>query len=69
MFCFVKDLIFKLNRKVEKGERNNKITRKSKSKAILLPIYITRDAKDDDNGSLFDSRSSLELLCDKAAVL
>ena len=32
-FCLVKDLIFKLNCKVEKGERNDKMTRKSKSKA------------------------------------
>ena len=29
------DLIFKLNRKVEKGERNDKMTRKSKSKAFF----------------------------------
>ena len=35
IFCLVKDLIFKLNRKVEKGERNDEMTRKSKSKAIF----------------------------------
>ena len=35
-FFFIKDLIFKLNRKVEKGERNDKMTRESKSKAILI---------------------------------
>ena len=35
MFCLAKDLIFKLIRKVEKGERNNKMPRESKSKAIL----------------------------------
>ena len=32
---YVKDLIFKLYHKVRKGERNNKMTRKSKSKAHL----------------------------------
>ena len=31
----VKDLIFKLNRKVEKPERNEKMTRESKSKAFF----------------------------------
>ena len=31
----VEDLIFKLKRKVEKGKRNDKMTRKSKSKAFL----------------------------------
>ena len=35
-FFFIKDLIFKLNRKVEKGERNDEMTRESKSKAILI---------------------------------
>ena len=35
-FFFIKDLIFKLNRKVEKGERNDKMTRESISKAILI---------------------------------
>ena len=35
IFCSVKDLIFKLNRKVEKGERNDKMTCKSKSKAKI----------------------------------
>ena len=34
IFCLVKDLLFKLNRKVEKGERNDKMTRRSKSKAF-----------------------------------
>ena len=34
-FCFEKDLIFKLKRKVEKGERNDEMTRQSKSKAFL----------------------------------
>ena len=33
MSCLVIDLIFKLNRKVEKGERNDKMARTSKSKA------------------------------------
>ena len=33
LFCLVKDLFFKLNRQVGKGERNDKMTRKSKSKA------------------------------------
>ena len=32
--CLAKDLIFKLNRKVEKGERNDKMTLKSKSKVF-----------------------------------
>ena len=35
IFCLVKGLIFQLNRKVKKGERNDKIPRESKSKAIL----------------------------------
>ena len=35
MFCYIKDLIFELKRKVEKGERNDKMTRKTKSKAFL----------------------------------
>ena len=34
IFYFVKDLNFKLNRKVIKGERNDKMTHKSKSKAF-----------------------------------
>ena len=34
----MKDLIFKLNRKVEKGERNDKMTRRTKSKAFLVRI-------------------------------
>ena len=34
-FCLVKDLIFKLNRKVGKGKLNEKMTRSSKSKAYL----------------------------------
>ena len=34
MFCYIKDLIFELKRKVEKGERNDKMTRKSKCKAL-----------------------------------
>ena len=33
MFYLVKYLIFKLNRKVEKPERNDEMTRGSKSKA------------------------------------
>ena len=33
IFCLVKDLIFKLNRKVDKGERNDKMAHTSKSKA------------------------------------
>ena len=33
-------MIFKLNRKVEKGERNDKVTRKSKSKAFLKSISL-----------------------------
>ena len=39
MFCFEKDLIFKLNRKVEKGDRNDEMARRSNSKA-LLSIHI-----------------------------
>ena len=39
IFCLAKDLIFKLNRKVEKGERNDKMTRESKSKAFLLKPF------------------------------
>ena len=35
VFGSVKDLIFQLNRQVEKGERNDKMTRESKSKAFL----------------------------------
>ena len=35
IFCFVKHLIFKLIHKFEKGERNYKVTRKTKSKAFL----------------------------------
>ena len=35
IFCLAKALIFKLNRKVEKRERNDKVTRESKSKAFL----------------------------------
>ena len=34
-FVLVKDLIFKLNRKVERGERNDKMACKSKFKAFL----------------------------------
>ena len=34
-FFFAKDLIFKLKRKVEKGERNDKMTHISNSKALL----------------------------------
>ena len=40
---FVKDLIFKLNRKVEKGERNDEMTRTSKPKAflkMLLDLFL-----------------------------
>ena len=32
----VKNIIFKLKRQVEKGERNDKMTRKTKSKAFTL---------------------------------
>ena len=38
-FFYVKDLIFKLNRKVEKGERHDKMTRRSKSKALLSKSF------------------------------
>ena len=34
------DLIFKVNRKVRKGERNDKMTRESKSKACLLQFCL-----------------------------
>ena len=40
---FVKDQIFKLKRKVEKGERNDKMTRKSKSKAYFFDKKWTFD--------------------------
>ena len=43
-FCYVKDLIFKLKRKVEKGERNDEMTRRSKFKACTV-IRIFRVAK------------------------
>ena len=36
IFCLVEDFIFKLKRKVGKGERNDKMTRKSKSKAHYI---------------------------------
>ena len=42
IFCFVKDLIFKLDRKVEKGERNDEMTRKSKSKAFSFTISMLK---------------------------
>ena len=38
LFCLVKDLFFKLNRKVEKGQQNDEMTCKSKSKADYLPL-------------------------------
>ena len=37
-FCFVKELIFKLNRKVEKGERKDEMTHNSKFKAFFFSI-------------------------------
>ena len=39
-FVKVKDLIFKPNRKVEKGERNDKMTCLSKSKAYLRLFHV-----------------------------
>ena len=38
-FIKQKNLIFKLNRKVRKGERNDKMTRRSKFKAFLLSYF------------------------------
>ena len=50
---FVKDLIFKLNCQVEKGERNDKITGKSKSKALteFLNVFFARISQEEyDDG-------------------
>ena len=42
IFCLAKALIFKLNCKVGKGERNDKMTRKSKSKAHYINEKFNR---------------------------
>ena len=72
MFCFVNDLIFKLNRKVEKGERNAEMACNSKSKAFLKILQISRGKLKKDKRRALLSTVSKDLglrgNCDQSAM-